>query len=79
MNTSLVVPFAAIDQMRKLAEILYARGEINDAYSLASAITDVVQATGTPEFYAATPFGVSSLVPVRMTHRTQMCRITAIS
>lgn len=44
--------------MRKLAETLYTRGEISDAYSLASAIADIVQATGASGFYATAPFGV---------------------
>lgn len=44
--------------MRKLAEALHTRGEINDAYALASAIADIVQATGAPGFYASAPFGV---------------------
>ncbi|MFN8493247.1 MAG: hypothetical protein U0350_36960 [Caldilineaceae bacterium] len=43
--------------MRKLAESLFQRGEIKNAYTLASAIADVVQATGKPSLYAATLAG----------------------
>jgi hypothetical protein len=54
----LIVPFDTIDRLRKLAETLYQRSEIKDAYLLASAIADIVHATGKPGLYAATPVGV---------------------
>jgi hypothetical protein len=53
-----MIPFEVIDRLRRLAETLYKKDESNEASSLASAIADVVQATGKPAFYADTPFGV---------------------
>jgi len=53
-----IIHFETIDLMRKLAENLYQRGEIKNAYTLATAIADVVQATGKPSLYALTPVGV---------------------
>ena len=53
-----MIPFEVIDRMRRLAATLYEKSEINEAYSLAAAIADVVQATGNPAFYAAIPYGV---------------------
>ncbi len=44
--------------MRKLTGTLYEKGEISEAYALAAAIDDVVQATGKSDFYAAMPYGV---------------------
>lgn len=53
-----IIHFETIDLLRKLAETLYQRGEIKNAYMLASAIADVVHATGKPGLYAVTPCGV---------------------
>ena len=53
-----MIPFSAIDQLRKLANNLHEKGETHDASTLAVAISDVVEATGKSDFYAATPYGV---------------------
>src|SRR5438067_11706683 len=53
-----MIPFEVVDRLRRLAETLYKKDEINEACSLASAIADVVHATGKSDFYADTPFGV---------------------
>ncbi len=47
--------------MRRLAEKLYQKSEIKDAYSLAAAIVDIVRVTGISNFYADTPMGACPL------------------
>ncbi len=53
-----VVPPARIMQMRSMAEAFYQEGAPNAAFMLAAIILQVVQATGKPDFYANTPYGV---------------------
>jgi hypothetical protein len=57
MDMKLVVPFETIDLLRQLAKKLHGQGDIRDALTLASAITDVVQVSGVPAFYADIFFG----------------------
>jgi hypothetical protein len=57
MDAKLVVPFETIDLLRQLAKKLHRQGDIPDALTLAAAITDVVQASGVPSFYADSFFG----------------------
>ena len=53
-----MIPFAAIEQLRKVAKNLHEIGDTSNALALAVAISDVVQATENPDFYAAAPYGV---------------------
>jgi len=57
MDTPPIIPFEAIDLLRRLALKLHGRGEVKDTQVLASVILDLVQATGRPAFYAETFFG----------------------
>jgi hypothetical protein len=57
MNVKLAIPFETVESMRRLAHKLYQLGKSDDAYALAGAIADVVQATGAAAFYATATFG----------------------
>ena len=56
-----MIHFETINLLRRLAEKLYQKSEIKDAYSLAAAIVDIVRVTGISNFYADTPLGVCPL------------------
>lgn len=57
MDTKPNIHFATVEVLRSLAHKLYRQGAIGDAQTLAIAITEVVQATGDPGFYADTFLG----------------------
>jgi hypothetical protein len=57
MDMKPVVRYETIELLRQLAKKLHQQGDTVDALTLASVIEDVVQATYTPAFYAATFLG----------------------
>lgn len=56
-----MIHFETINLLRRLADKLYQKREIKDAYSLAAAIVDIVRVTGISNFYADTPMGACPL------------------
>lgn len=53
-----MIPFDTINQLRSLAHKLMVQDRLEEARTLASAISDVVEATDAADFYASAPYGV---------------------
>ena len=53
-----MIPFDTINQLRSLAHKLTDQERLEEARALASAISDVVEATNAADFYASAPYGV---------------------